>query len=246
MLEVGERVVMISGANRGLGLATAERLHGEGYRLSLGVRDPADPALDRLRGDERVLIQQYDALETAAPRRWTEATLDRFGRLDALVNNAAIATLVDIEIEPDVGEEEQEARFEEMMTVNVRAPLRLIRAGFPHLKACGAGRVVNIASLSAKRVLNTKVGYPMTKHALLAMTHAVRRAGWAHGVRATVLCPGYIRTRLAVGPAHVTGTRPEDMTTPEDLAQVVAMLLRLPNTAAIAELLLNNRMEDLF
>lgn len=246
MLDVANRVAMVSGANRGLGLAIAQRLHAQGYRLSLGVRDPYDPSLDSLRHDECVLIHAFDARETGAPRSWVEATVARYGALDVVVNNAAIATLVDVEIEPEIGEEEQEARFEEMMTVNVRAPLRVIRAAFPHLKASGAGRVVNIASLSGKRVLNTKVGYPMTKHALVAMTHAVRQAGWTHGIRATVVCPGYIRTRLAVGPARVTGTRAEDMTTPEDLAEMVATVLRLPNTAAVAELLLNNRKEDLY
>jgi NAD(P)-dependent dehydrogenase (short-subunit alcohol dehydrogenase family) len=126
----------------------------------------------------------------------------------------------------------------------VKAPFRLIREALPHLKATGAGRVVNIASTDAKRFRQgTSVGYSMTKHALLAMTQAVRFAGWDEGVRATALCPGAIDTDLI---ADLPGVTPKaDRLTPETVADMVAFLLSLPNQASVPELVSNTRLENL-
>jgi len=247
MLDVGNRVVMVSGASRGLGLAIARRLHDAGYRLSLGVRNPAVAALNDGSWDQtRVLVHPFDALSAPSPRRWAEATVARFGGIDGVINNAATAAHVGIELGPAASEEEQEAIFDELLTVNVKAPLRLIRAALPHLKRCGHGRVVNVASLSAKRIPSDAIGYPMTKFALVALTHGLRRIGWEHGIRATVLCPGFIRTAMSAERAATVGMAPENMLAPEDLAETIALLLQLPNTASIAELLVNNRYEVMF
>jgi NAD(P)-dependent dehydrogenase (short-subunit alcohol dehydrogenase family) len=82
----------------------------------------------------------------------------------------------------------------------------------------------------------------MTKHALLAMTQAVRHAAWEDGVRATALCPGAIDTELI---ADLPGVTPKaDRLTPETVAGMVAMLLALPNQASVPELIANTRLES--
>ena len=164
-------------------------------------------------------------------------TAERFGRIDGLVNNAGIAK------PPFTIEDEDETVLDQMISVNVKGPLRLIRLAMPHLIASGAGRVVNVASLSGKRVKNPNVGYAMTKFALIALTHAVRRHGWDHGVRATAICPSFVRTDLTADVAVVT---PQEMIQPEDLAELVETALSLPNNAVVAEMLVNCRLEDLF
>jgi NAD(P)-dependent dehydrogenase (short-subunit alcohol dehydrogenase family) len=165
------------------------------------------------------------------------AAADHFGRIDALVNNAGILRMVDF----DKGTEDD---LDALWSVNVKAPFRLIRAVLPHLRATGAGRVVNIASTDAKRFRQgTSVGYSMTKHALLAMTQAVRAAGWDDGVRATALCPGAIDTDLI---ANLPGVTPkQDRLTPETVAGIVAFVLSLPNQASVPELIANTRLESL-
>jgi NAD(P)-dependent dehydrogenase (short-subunit alcohol dehydrogenase family) len=91
--------------------------------------------------------------------------------------------------------------------VNVKAPFRLIRAALPHLRKTGQGRVINIASTDAKRYRSgVSIGYAMTKHALHAMTQAVRFAGWDDGVRATAICPGAIDTEMI---ADLPGATPK-------------------------------------
>jgi len=179
------------------------------------------------------LAHTYDATDRGAERRWVDATIARFGRIDVLVNNAGISTFVGLE---DGADDDLDRMFE----VNVKAPFRLIRAALPHLKVSGEGRVVNLASLSGKRVMGLNAGYQMSKHAVVALTHAVRRIGWDHGIRATAVCPGFVNTDMT---AHVGELAPEQMTQPEDLARLIGSAITLPNNAAIAELLVNCRYE---
>jgi NAD(P)-dependent dehydrogenase (short-subunit alcohol dehydrogenase family) len=223
-----ERVALISGANRGIGAAIAERLAATGWRLALGVRQPAAMAPFAHSTQHR-----YDALDRAAGARWVAEAVAAHGRIDALINNAGIA--------PHVGlEDGDEAALDDLFDINVKAPFRVIRAALPHLKASGQGRVINLASLSGKRVLGLNAGYQMSKHAVVALTHAVRRVGWPHGIRATALCPGYVDTDLIAGKHDLPA---DELIQPGDLARMVELLLDLPNSASIAELLVNGRYE---
>lgn len=231
------RVVMISGAGRGLGRAIAEHLSGQGWALSLGVRDPSQ--VDDLL-NAHVIAQPFDAQNPEDAKAWVDATVAHFGRLDALVNNAGILRFVDFETGQDT---ECEQDLDDLWSVNVKAPFRLIRAALPYLKTSGAGRVINIASTDAKRFRGgTSVGYVMVKHALHAMTQAVRFAGWDEGVRGTAICPGAIDTDLI---ANLPGVTPKaDRLTPETVAQMVGFVLSMPNQASIPELIANTRLES--
>jgi NAD(P)-dependent dehydrogenase (short-subunit alcohol dehydrogenase family) len=232
MLSPQGRVVMVSGANRGIGRAIAERLLTAGYSISAGVREPAKLPF----GGERVLACRYDATERAAAPAWVAATVARFGRIDGLVNSAGINPLVRVI-------DEDEAALDAMWEVNVKGPLRLVRAALPHLEASGTGRVINIASMSGKRVKNESNGYAMTKFAVVALTHSIRRLGWDKGVRATALCPSFVKTDMTV--QYQNKVAPDSMTQPEDLAALVETVMALPNNAVVAELLVNCRFEEM-
>lgn len=231
MLEPSGRVVMVSGANRGIGLATARHLCGLGYSLSLGARDPASiPAGEWM-------THAWQATDAATGEAWVRATLERFGRIDGIVMNAGIelgGALLD-------GPEEQ---FDAMWDVNFKGPLRLLRACLPSLRASGAGRVVNVVSLAGKRVLRDEIlGYSASKHAALALTHSVRRAGWDDGVRATAVCPGMVETDMTAGLTPAAG---QFKIAPHTIAASIAYALALPNEAVVAELLINSRFEPMF
>ena len=139
--------------------------------------------------------------------------------------------------------DEDEGPLDEMWEVNVKAPLRVVRAALPYLEASGTGRVINVASLSGKRVKNESNGYAMTKFAVVALTHSIRRLGWDKGVRATALCPSFVKTDMTV--QYHGKVSPAEMTQPEDLAALVETVMALPNNAVVAELLVNCRYEEM-
>lgn len=230
MLESQGRVVMLSGANRGIGRAIAEACQARGYKLSLGVRKPE--TLSAMLGDD-VLIHEYDAERPDTATAWTQATLARFGRLDGLVNNAGVYVSARIE-------DGDEADFDRLWRVNVKGPLKLIQLVMPHMKNAGHGRIINLISLAGKRVpSDDSAGYAMSKHAALALHHATRRAGWDYGVRATAVCPGLVATDMvawAKVPSH-------EMIQPADLAEVIVTVMELPDHAVVAELMVNCRFE---
>ena len=229
------KVIMISGANRGIGSKIAEHLFGLGYKLSLGSRGAKRPGALADWDEDRVLLQDYDAESADHAEDWVAATLAAFGRIDGLVNNAGIYRGVSL----DEGEIEE---LDELWRVNVKAPFLLIRAALPALRKAGEGRVINVASASGKRIAGPAAGYTMSKFAVVALTHQVRRDAWDDGVRATALCPGFVNTDMAMG---ITQQRTaESMTQAEDLASIVALLLALPNTTSIAELIIQSTYES--
>jgi NAD(P)-dependent dehydrogenase (short-subunit alcohol dehydrogenase family) len=221
MLNGKDRVVMLTGASRGIGKALATRLLEDGFTISAGVRNP-----NAFEGDSRIAYFPYDAENPADASRWLEDTLQRFGRLQALVNVAGISRRFAFSETDDAG-------LDEMWRVNVKAPLRLIALALPHLKACGEGRIVNVVSVAGKNVrAASAVGYAATKHAMMAVTKATRREAWADGVRATAICPGFVATDMTKNNETVAR---DQMTRPEDVAELIRTVLLMPNTAGIPE-----------
>lgn len=227
MLKAEGRVAMVSGASRGIGRAIADRLARAGYAISAGMRTP-DASLN---GD-RWMSHAYDAETAGSAEAWVDATVARWGRIDAIVNAAGVNPKV------RVSDDEEEA-LDLMWRVNVKGPLRVIRAARPHLEATGEGRVVNLGSLAGKRVASN-VGYAMTKFAVVALTHGIRREGRAAGIRATVVCPGYVNTDMTALDDEIPHS---EMTQPQDLAELVETIIRMPNNASVSELLVHCQYE---
>jgi NAD(P)-dependent dehydrogenase (short-subunit alcohol dehydrogenase family) len=235
LLPAKGRVVLITGASRGLGAAIARRLFAEGFTLALGVREPARTAATLKLAAGRCSVHPFDATDASAAEALVAAAVKQHGRIDALINNAGI-------LKPFGFADADESALDAMLTVNVKAPFRLIRAALPHLRAAGNGRIVNIASTDAKRYREgAPLGYAMSKHALLALSHAAKFEAWQDGVRVTALCPGAIETDLISGLPGVTPSA--GRLKPETVAEMVALLLRLPDAATISELVMNTRLE---
>ena len=237
LLPVNGRVVMLSGGSTGIGAAIAHRLLGEGYHLSLGGRRPEKISAKYADVDNAPLVSRFDAFDPATAENWVKATIERFGRIDVLINNAGL-------MKPLSFEEGDESALDDLWAVNVKAPFRLIKLALPHLSKSGQGRIINIASTDAKRYRDgsVSIAYAATKHALLAVSHAAKFAGWDRGIRVTALCPGAVDTDFVAGLPGVTPG--PDRIAPTTLAETVVFLLRLPNNSSVAELVVNARLES--
>ena len=226
-----KKVVMISGANRGIGKIVAEKLFEEGYFLSLGIRNPVSlPGSFSSIPEARLLCNVYDAKIPQSAKSWIDGTIKHFGRIDVLINNAGILHSIGLE-------DDSEELLDEMWEVNSKAPLRLTRFAFPYLRKSGSGRIIDIISMSGKRVKGNWVGYSMSKYAALAASHTARLQGWEDGIRVTTVCPGYVRSEMTS--INAPNVKQESMSLPQDIARIISSLLLLPNESHVPEVLMN-------
>ena len=184
------RVAIITGAARGLGRAAAERLHERGACVAVNVRDAerASAIVNSL-GD-RALAVPGDITARGMPDDIVRHTLDRFGRVDILINNAAMARSTRFH---DLTADEWRAALE----VNLTAPFLLTKAVLPVMKAQRYGRIVNISS-TAGRMVSTLGGahYTASKTGLLGLTRASAKELGKFGITVNAVCPGMIDTEL--------------------------------------------------
>ena len=191
------------------------------------MRQPERPAWATAPG--RTHLFAYDAT-AGVEDRWCHETLSEFGRIDAIIPCAGIF------VDRSVLQADDE-QLDQMFEINVKAPRRLARSAWPALKASGSGRGILIASLSGKRVASARSGlYAMTKHAVVALAHALRHEGWDHGIRCTAVCPGFVETDMGRG---LVPDASRELTHPDDVARLVSLALNLRNSASLAELCVN-------
>jgi len=184
------RVVIVTGARRGLGRAAAERFHERGAAVAVNVRDRA--RAENLAGSigGRTLAVPGDIAAAGVAEEIVRMTLERFGRIDILVNNAALALSTRF---PDLTAEE----FRSALEVNLTAPFLLIKAVLPAMQAQRYGRIINISS-SAGRMVSTLGGahYTASKAGLLGLTRAAAKELGKFGITVNAVCPGMIDTEL--------------------------------------------------
>lgn len=184
------RVVLVTGAARGLGRAAAARFLARGASVAINVRDAerARSVVEELGG--RSFAVPGDLSAPGVPEELVARTLDRFGRIDVLINNAALPLTTRFEhITAD--------EWRRAVEVNLTAPFLLIQAVVPAMKAQQYGRIVNISS-TAGRMVSTLGGahYTATKTGLLGLTRAAAKELGVYGITVNAVCPGMIDTEL--------------------------------------------------
>jgi len=216
------RVALVTGAARGLGRAAAERLLAAGACVALNVHRPeqADSLAHALGGD--VLVRAGDIAGSQTVRDLIAEVLERFGRLDILVNNAAAAYSTRFE---QITEEE----WRRALDVNLTAAFLCTQAAVPAMKSQGYGRVVNLSSTAGKSV-STLGGahYTASKAGLLGLTRAAAKELGPFGITVNAICPGLIDTELT-----------REHATPDDLAAYARSfpVPRLGTAAEVADLI---------
>ena len=188
-MQLANQVAIITGASEGIGEAIARRFVAEGARVALAARSVDKlQALAASLGRERALAVPTDVAEPAQVERLVARTVERFGGVNILVNNAGIG-LYGPAYEMDW------EHFRRMWEVNFFGAVRCTLAALPYLRQ-RRGVVVNISSVAGKIVLPYMAGYCATKFALNAFSTGLRMELARAGVRVVVVCPGRVRTEF--------------------------------------------------
>ena len=231
------KVVLVTGASSGIGQATALALSRAGARVAVGAR-----RADRLKtlaedAPGEVLVLELDVTDRQSVQDAVAATIERFGALDALVNNAGVM-LSGMILDADTTE------WTRMVETNLLGSMYAVHAALPHLLE-SKGAVVQISSTSGRASSAASGVYAATKFGITAFSEALRQEVTTQGVRVVVVEPGFVSTELA---SHITDpdiqamakTMAESMRTlqPEDIAGAVLYALTQPEHVAVNEILI--------
>ena len=220
------RTALVTGASRGIGRAIATRLAALGARLLLVARDAAAlTAVQQEIATQGGVAEVHSCDLASAPAiEGLGNSIAEAGGCDILVNCAGIGYNGKPlhELPPD--------DFEAIFSTNVRAPYLLMRAIVPGMIARRAGHIVNISSLAGQGTLANGAAYAASKSALNALTYSSAEELRAHNIRVAVIAPGSVNTQFGRG-----GKDSAKMIQPEDVAEVVAMLVTQPPQSFISE-----------
>ena len=190
MYSFRDKVTLITGGSRGLGLVIARQICDEGGKVVLIARDPDELARAKAevagRGGEAFTIQ-CNLLDRAQIESAVQQTIDRFGKIDILVNSAGII---------EVGPLEHMSRedFEHAMQLHFWAPFDLVMQIVPQMRTSGGGRIVNISSIGGKIAMPHMAPYSASKFALTGFSDAIRAELARDKIYVTTVTPGMIRT----------------------------------------------------
>ncbi len=191
-MQIANKVTLVTGASEGIGASCARLLEERGAKVS-GLALPGHSFQDR--ETDRLLLTAGDITSADTRRAFVERTLEKFGRVDILINNAGVGQYgFPLEVDTEVSKQ--------MFDVNVFSALALTQLAVPHMRAQGSGTVVNIGSVGGKVSLPWAVMYCATKWALHCVDDSLRRELAGTGVQVLKVCPGIVDTRFR---DHVLG-----------------------------------------
>jgi NAD(P)-dependent dehydrogenase (short-subunit alcohol dehydrogenase family) len=224
------KTVLITGAGSGLGLALADTLASAGADIVAvdiaGARLEAACARIHAHG-VRALPLALDVSAPAAARQAIEQALDAMGRLDVLINNAGT------DVTAPIGDIE-EADWMRVIGTNLNGPFLLSKHAAAHMRAGGAGDIVNVASTAAKRAWPNAAAYHASKWGLLGLSHALHAELRPHGIRVTAVIAGGMRTPFLLD--RFPEIDPATLQDPANVADAIRTVLLLPASSVVAEL----------
>lgn len=190
MLNVENRVIVITGASSGIGEATAKLLAQNGAKVVLGARriDKLEKLVKEIHASGGTAeFKAVDVTDRDDVKAFVEFAKDKFGRVDVIFNNAGVMPL-----SPMNALKVEE--WDNMINVNIRGVLNGIAAGLPIMEAQGGGQIINTASIGAHVVVPTGAVYCATKYAVWAISEGLRQE--SQNIRVTTISPGVVETEL--------------------------------------------------
>jgi len=226
---ITNKVAVVTGASKGIGRATALALARNGAHVAISAR--SELLLDQLAHEIRDIgTKAYafvgDMSSEKDIKKFISTTIDKFQHIDILINNAGIGHFKKIAEMPT-------ETWDEMFNLNVRGLFLATRESLPHLRNTVESVVVNVVSLAGKNAFVGGGGYAATKHAVLGFSRCLMLEERENGVRVLAICPGSVATHFS---GKTDDPRRERITQPEDVAETIIHMIKIPQRAMISEI----------
>ena len=218
------KVALVTGSSRGIGKGIAQGLAREGASVAITARPSTsleETAAELRKSGATVLAVPSDVTDEGQVERLFGATMERFGRLDVLVNNAGAfdgGPLDELSLEA----------WNKVLSVNLTGPFLCTRAAMRIMKQQGGGRIINVASISAQRVRPNSAAYSASKHGVWGLTQVTALEGRDHGIAASCLYPGNTMVERIQRGGTTNVTEGEPMMSVAELAQAAVWMALLP------------------
>ena len=220
-------VALVTGAARGIGRHVSMTLAERGYRIAANDLKAPEQTVEELRsaGNEALSLPG-DVSDEVAVRGMVEVVIGEFGRIDVLVNNAGISTIVP-------AEETTLAYWDRTLAVNLTGPFLMCREFGRVMLERGSGSIVNVSSVAGLLGISDRAAYNASKHGLIGLTRTLAAEWGGRGVRVNAVCPGWVKTEMDEEDQGAGGYTDADIegrvpmgrfAAPEDVARAVAFL----------------------
>jgi NAD(P)-dependent dehydrogenase (short-subunit alcohol dehydrogenase family) len=221
------RVAVVTGAARGIGRRVALVLAEHRYAVAANDLSPPEETLDELgRMGAEAVATPGDVSDEEAVREIVRSTIDSFGRVDVLVNNAGVSLI-------SPAENTALSDWQRLLQINLTGPFLMCREFGKEMLRQGSGSIVNVSSVAGLLGVADRAAYNASKHALIGLTRTLAAEWGGRGVRVNAVCPGWVKTEMDQEDRASGGYTDEDIAgrvpmgrfaTPEDVAQAIAFL----------------------
>jgi len=244
---IKDKVVIITGASSGMGEAAAKHLSTLGATVVLGARraDRIEKlAAEINNGGARALAVTVDVINLEHVKNLVDTTVQKFGRVDVIINNAGVMPL-------SLVESLKVEEWNTMIDVNIKGVLNGIAAVLPYMKAQKSGQIINTASVAGHKIFSGSAVYSATKFAVRALTEGLRMEVKPYNIRTTIVCPGAVKTELLeqITDADVRKANEEYVgevgISPDSFARVVAFAISQPEDMDINEIIFRPTAQEL-
>lgn len=236
---ISGKVIVITGASSGIGFATAKKLSKEGAIVSLGARriERLEDLVNEIKANGgQAMARQTDVTKKEDLAALVKDTIEAFGKVDVIVNNAGVMPLSLVE----------DLKFEEwnqMIDVNIKGVLHGIAAILPYFKEQKSGQVINVSSLAGHMVAPTSAVYSATKAAVLMLTEGFRQEVKPYNIRTTIISPGLVESELShtISVEYVKTSIDElrKLSIPADsIANAISYVVSQPDDVDVSEMII--------
>ena len=245
------KTALVTGASRGLGYGIAKRFLEAGARVAITSRhdEQIRAAAADLGSEKEVIGIAMDVTSQDMVNAGVAETVNKFGTVDVLVSNAGIQIVHPVEEFPF-------EQWKKLLSVHLDGAFLTTQACIPHMYKQGSGSIVYMGSVHSHEASKLKSAYVTAKHGLIGLSRTVSKEGGPHGVRANVVCPGFVRTALVekqipeqakdlgisekevVERVMLGQTVDKEFTTVADVAEITLMFAAFPNNALTGQSLI--------